>query len=57
MPYNWSVVVIWLEMGSTKCLLRPSRNCEARLTVNGGHFDFQMDVTQSARPRRKNRGL
>ena len=28
MRYNWSVVVIWLEMRSTKCLIRPSRNCE-----------------------------
>ena len=28
MRYNWSVVVIWLEMRSTKCLLRLSRKCE-----------------------------
>lgn len=36
MPHNWSVVVIWLEMGSTKCLLRPSRNCEQSRKGMGG---------------------
>lgn len=36
MPYNWSVVVIWLEMGSTECLLRPSRDCEQLRKGMGG---------------------
>ena len=36
MPYNWSVVVIWLEMRSTKCLLRPSRKCEQLRKGMGG---------------------